>query len=118
MLTALFSHIPPLPRGGGGGGGGGEGALCRISFGKGVPLGLSNPYPIPDHVQLILQPNTRLDTLYPIPCLRLAIFWNCSTMSVLNGKPSVNNVVAMIFFFTFRKASFSSEFLILYSSYH
>ena len=35
----------------------------------GVPLGLLNPYPIPDHVQLILQPYTRLYTKnpYPIP---------------------------------------------------
>ena len=54
------------------GGGGGGGVLC-IFLGGGVPLGLWNPYPIPDHVNLILQPYTRLDTEnhYPIPDLLL-----------------------------------------------
>ena len=41
--------------------------------GGGVLLGLGNPYPIPDHVQLILQPYTRLDTKNPYPILDLLL---------------------------------------------
>ena len=49
---------------------GGGGVLCMF-LGGGVPLGLWNPNPVPDHVQLILEPYTRLDTKnpYPIPDL-------------------------------------------------
>ena len=49
----------------------GEGGVLCIFLG--VLLGLLNPYPIPDHVQLILQPYSRLDTEnpYPIPDLLL-----------------------------------------------
>ena len=39
-----------------GGGGGGGGTLYSFVLGGGVPLGLGNPYPIPDQVQLILEP--------------------------------------------------------------
>ena len=44
---------------------GGGGWALFIFFGGGVPLGPGNPYPIPDHVQLILQPYTRLENEIP-----------------------------------------------------
>ena len=48
--------------------------LC-IFLGEGVLLGLRNPNPVPDHVQLILQPYTGLHTKNPCPIdSRLATF--------------------------------------------
>ena len=35
---------------------GGGWEVLSIFWDGGVPLGLLNPYPVPDHVQLILQP--------------------------------------------------------------
>ena len=48
-----------------------RGEVLCIFLGGGVPLGLWNPYPIQDHVQLILQLYAKLDTEnpYPIPDL-------------------------------------------------
>ena len=43
--------------------------MPRGFLGGGVPWGLWNPYLIPDHVQLILQPYTKLDTKNPYPIL-------------------------------------------------
>ena len=65
------ANVPPPPPGG-------RGVLCVI-LGKGVPRGLWNPYPMPDHVQLILQSCTRLDTGNPYPTQYLLFLelYNC-----------------------------------------
>ena len=64
--------LASAPGKGGGGGGGGAGGYS-VYFWEGYTTGTLNPYPIPDHVKLILKPYTRTDTEnpHPIPDLLL-----------------------------------------------
>ena len=73
----------------------------------GVLLKLSNPYPIPDHVQLILQPCTRLVTKNPHPIPDLLFL----ELLVENHLPTI---LQQLFLFPFREGSFSSEFQFLF----